>query len=98
MKYRIIFFSIMNAFAITACVSTGETKSNTAQSQSSGGSVTPSNIYDVCMPIELKEAVKKKQADSKAYTHYICTYYAKTCKQKPEGGSCQKAIHRYSWN
>ena len=68
---------------MSACVSTGE-------------SVTPSNIYDACMPIEIKEANNKKKQDAKAYAHYICTYYARTCKEKPEGSICLKAMDRYS--
>jgi hypothetical protein len=58
--------------------------------------ITPSTIYEHCMPIEVKLAIDAKQEDPKWFAHFICKYYAGTCKDEPDGESCQKALHSYS--
>lgn len=67
-----------------------------AQETKPASPVTPSNIYDYCMPPEIQIAQEQKKDDPKLVAHFICTYYAGMCKDKPDGESCQKALKRYS--
>lgn len=57
--------------------------------------LTPASVYEHCMPPEIKIAIEEKKDDPQLVAHFICTYYARICNEKPESESCQKALRRY---
>ena len=68
-----------------------------AQQAASAPPLSPSNVYDYCMPIETKlQAARllaeKKTLDPKVVAHFKCTFYARECKDEPQGESCKKAL------
>lgn len=96
MRFKSLALPIMTAGILSACASIAPPSSDIRPIQSPVGAVTPSNIYDACMSVEMKLAIEQKKKEPKVYSHFICQYYAGMCKDAPEGESCQKAILSYS--
>jgi hypothetical protein len=63
---------------------------------SSSADVHAGNIYQVCLPIETKASMERKEASPEIVAHYICSFFKGTCKDEPNGESCQKGIREYS--
>ncbi len=63
---------------------------------SSSAGVHAGNIYDVCLQIETKASKERKQENPEIVAHYVCSFYKGTCKDEPNGESCQRGIRKYS--
>lgn len=68
----------------------------TLPTTSSSEGVHAGNIYEVCLRIETKASKERKQANPEIVAHYICSFYRGSCKDEPNGESCQKGIREYS--
>lgn len=54
------------------------------------------NIYQVCLPIETKAFKERKEASPEIVAHFICSVYKGSCRDEPNGETCQKGIREYS--
>lgn len=72
-----------------------------AQQPATDPPLSTSNVYDYCMPIETKAvaaklAIEKKDLDPKVIAHFKCTFYARECREAPQGESCVRSLRRLS--